>query len=72
MAPDDGHAAGAWRRPDALLEHYEAIADESRAMLAAARAGDWAGVTRSEQRCGDRAQAAVAQVQLLQHLHSEH
>ncbi len=35
-----------------LLQHYEAIAQASCAMLAAARAGDWTEVTRQEERCG--------------------
>ncbi len=35
-----------------LLEHYEAIAQSSSAMLAAARAGDWHEVERQEERCG--------------------
>ena len=34
-----------------LPRHYEAIAAESRNMLEAARAADWAAVERSEQRC---------------------
>ena len=33
------------------LRHYEAIAQASCAMLAAARQGDWAEVTRLEERC---------------------
>ena len=35
-----------------LLQHYEAIAQASCAMLAAARAGDWIEVERQEERCG--------------------
>ena len=35
-----------------LLQHYEAIAQSSCAMLAAARAGDWIEVERQEERCG--------------------
>ena len=35
-----------------LLQHYEAIAQSSCAMLAAARAGDWIEVERLEERCG--------------------
>ncbi len=35
-----------------LLRHYEAIAQSSCAMLAAARAGDWTEVERQEERCG--------------------
>lgn len=34
-----------------LLRHYEAIAQASCAMLAAAHAGDWIEVTRQEERC---------------------
>ncbi len=34
-----------------LLQHYEAIAQASCAMLAAARAGDWIEVDRQEERC---------------------
>ncbi|HWL75148.1 MAG TPA: flagellar protein FliT [Burkholderiaceae bacterium] len=34
-----------------LLQHYEAIAQASCAMLAAARAGDWIEVERQEERC---------------------
>ena len=35
-----------------LLQHYEAIAQSSCAMLAAARANDWIEVERLEERCG--------------------
>ena len=35
-----------------LLQHYEAIAQSSCAMLAAARTGDWIEVERLEERCG--------------------
>ncbi len=35
-----------------LLQHYEAIAQSSCAMLAAARAGDWIEVECLEERCG--------------------
>lgn len=35
-----------------LLRHYEAIAQASCAMLAAARAGDWIEVAHQEERCG--------------------
>jgi len=35
-----------------LLQHYEAIAQASCAMLAAACAGDWIEVVRQEERCG--------------------
>ena len=35
-----------------LLQHYEAIAQSSCAMLAAARMGDWLEVERQEERCG--------------------
>lgn len=35
-----------------LLQHYEAIAQASCAMLAAARVGDWIEVERQEERCG--------------------
>lgn len=35
-----------------LLQHYEAIAQASCAMLAAARAGNWIEVERQEERCG--------------------
>lgn len=35
-----------------LLQHYEAIAQSSCAMLAAARAGDWLEVERLEECCG--------------------
>lgn len=34
-----------------LLQHYEAIAQASCVMLAAARAGDWIEVDRQEERC---------------------
>lgn len=34
-----------------LIDHYASIARTSRAMLAAARAGDWDGVTRLEDDC---------------------
>ncbi len=34
-----------------LLQHYEAIAQASCAMLAAARADDWIEVERQEERC---------------------
>ena len=34
-----------------LLQHYEAIAQASCAMLAAARADDWSEVARQEERC---------------------
>ncbi len=34
-----------------LMQHYEAIAQSSCAMLAAARAGDWIEVERQEERC---------------------
>ncbi len=34
-----------------LLQHYEAIAQASCAMLAAARIGDWIEVDRQEERC---------------------
>lgn len=35
-----------------LLQHYEAIAQASCTMLAAACAGDWTEVARQEERCG--------------------
>ena len=35
-----------------LLQHYEAIAQASCAMLAAARVGDWIEVERQEECCG--------------------
>jgi hypothetical protein len=35
-----------------LLQHYEAIAQASCTMLAAACAGDWTEVSRQEERCG--------------------
>ena len=35
-----------------LLQHYEAIAQASCAMLAAARADDWIEVAQQEERCG--------------------
>jgi len=35
-----------------LLPHYEAIAQSSCAMRAAARANDWIAVARQEERCG--------------------
>jgi flagellar protein FliT len=43
---DGGPLAGA-----ELLRQYEAIGRESRQMLEAARAGDWAGVARIEDEC---------------------
>jgi hypothetical protein len=50
MVPDDGHLLQ--HTGDAsLIRHYEAIAAESRAMLAAARAADWNAVERCEHRC---------------------
>lgn len=47
--PDDGRGTAAAR--SLLLEHYEAIADASQRMLAAARHSDWDEVARQEQRC---------------------
>jgi flagellar protein FliT len=37
----------------ALIQFYEAIADASRLMLAAARGDDWDEVERLEKRCGE-------------------
>jgi len=59
--PDDGRhfrtgAAGA----PGLLEFYEAIADASRLMLAAARADDWDEIARLESGCRD----LIAQLEL--------
>lgn len=50
MAPDDGHLLQQ-ASDSSLIRHYEAIAAESRTMLAAARAADWTAVERSEHRC---------------------
>ncbi len=50
--PDDGRGAGLQaRRERSLIAHYEAIAQASHAMLAAARAGDWARVGALEDEC---------------------
>src|SRR5512145_2272834 len=49
MPPDVARGIGV-ERPQ-LLQHYEAIAAASSAMLEAARAGDWDEVTRLEDRC---------------------
>ena len=47
-APSTGARAAA---RSSLLHHYEAIAQASCAMLAAARADDWIEVARQEERC---------------------
>ncbi len=50
--PDDGRSAGAQaRRERSLIAHYEAIAQASHAMLAAARADDWVRVGDLEDEC---------------------
>lgn len=49
--PDDGRSAAPQGKGAALLRHYEAIAQASRAMLVAARADDWEEVARLEGRC---------------------
>jgi flagellar protein FliT len=51
---DRDQAVGARQAADTssgLIRQYEEIADASRAMLDAARAGDWEGVGRIEERC---------------------
>ncbi len=58
--PDDARSP---HRSHGLIEAYEAIATASHAMLAAARADDWAGVAQLEDECralidGLRASAA--------------
>lgn len=49
MAPDDGTAAVVQHSP--LLEQYEAIANTSRQMLAAARGDRWDEVSALEAHC---------------------
>lgn len=50
--PDDGRAAGIHAREErSLMAHYEAIAQASHAMLAAARADDWVRVSALEAEC---------------------
>ncbi len=49
MAPDDRRDLQHAR--SSLIEHYEAIAVASQAMLAAARRDDWDEVARQEQLC---------------------
>jgi flagellar protein FliT len=49
MPPDVARGIGVERSQ--LLQHYEAIAAASSAMLEAARAEDWDEVTRLEDRC---------------------
>ena len=51
IEPASSTTAGEPKR-SSLLQHYEAIAQASCAMLAAARAGDWVEVERQEERCG--------------------
>jgi len=51
IEPASSTTAGEPKR-SSLLQHYEAIAQSSCAMLAAARAGDWIEVERQEERCG--------------------
>lgn len=55
MAPPDDRHSSSRPRPSAPtpLPFYEAIADASRLMLAAARGDDWDEVARLEARCGD-------------------
>ena len=54
--PDDGRvfAGRAARATPALIQCYEAIADTSRLMLAAAHANDWDELASLEQRCRDQ------------------
>lgn len=49
--PDDGRAVRARVPAPGLIPFYEAIADASRLMLAAARDDDWDEVVRLEQGC---------------------
>jgi flagellar protein FliT len=56
--PDDGLCSA--RRAAALLDRYEQIAQASHEMLAAARHGDWAAVTRLEDSC----RALIAELQV--------
>lgn len=53
MPPEDGrhHKRLAPARGTGLIAHYEAIAQASHAMLAAARGDDWDEVRALEQRC---------------------
>ncbi len=58
--PDDGRFAGGQaRRERSLIAHYEAIAQASHQMLAAARAEDWARVGVLEDEC----RALIARLQ---------
>ncbi len=50
IEPASANTAGEPAR-STLLQHYEAIAEASSAMLAAARANDWIEVARQEERC---------------------
>jgi flagellar protein FliT len=53
--PDNGRLAQrAASEAPALIRCYEAIADTSRLMLAAAHADDWDEVVRLEGRCGEQ------------------
>ena len=49
--PDDGRLPRTRAAAPGLLQFYEAIADASRLMLAAARADDWDQVARLEDGC---------------------
>jgi len=49
MPPKDGQLSTSERW--SIIEHYEAIADASRRMLKAARAGQWDEVTLEEDNC---------------------
>jgi flagellar protein FliT len=58
--PDDGRSAGVQaRHARSLIAHYEAIAQASHAMLAAARAEDWVRVGALEDEC----RALIARLQ---------
>jgi flagellar protein FliT len=54
--PDDGRQLARQTPPGvpALIQCYEAIADTSRLMLAAAHSDDWDEVVRLEDRCGEQ------------------
>lgn len=63
MPPDDGRfhkARLASPRGSQLIAHYEAIAQTSHAMLAAAQADDWDEVRELEDRC----RALIAELRL--------
>ncbi|MCA3220101.1 MAG: flagellar protein FliT [Burkholderiales bacterium] len=57
--PDDGRLSGTRAPGQSLIAHYESIARASHAMLAAARAEDWARVGEIEREC----RALIAQLQ---------